>query len=204
VQQPVPESVTDLPATDKEPALPGAKGGQVEAKPTPVAGERQEQIQEERRREEEMSTSYWRKQEPEPALPGAKAAQAEPIQEEEQRKAEAAAEDTSRPVANTSGQGKAAIVPEEIKKWNWGAFLLNAIWGLGNGTYISLLTFVPYVGWVMAFILGFRGNEWAWQNKRWESVEHFQKTQQKWTQWGVGITIAFAVLGFFVAIVSAQ
>jgi len=26
---------------------------------------------------------------------------------------------------NTSGQGKASVVPPEIKKWNWGAFLLS-------------------------------------------------------------------------------
>jgi hypothetical protein len=26
---------------------------------------------------------------------------------------------------NTSGQGPNAVVPPEIKRWNWGAFLLN-------------------------------------------------------------------------------
>ena len=31
---------------------------------------------------------------------------------------------------NTSGQGKAAIVPEEIKKWNWGAFILGSYMGV--------------------------------------------------------------------------
>jgi hypothetical protein len=131
---------------------------------------------------------------------------------EEQRKTEATAEDTpqspiinaSRSVANTSGQGKDAIIPEEIKKWNWGAFLLNGIWGPANGVYIALLSFIPFlispflvllidpiylylylfipITLPMSLILGIRGNKWAWQNKRWESVEHFQKTQQEWTQ----------------------
>ncbi len=76
---------------------------------------------------------------------------------------------------NSSGQGKNAIVPAAVKKWNWGAFLLSWIWGLGNKTYISLLVFVPIVGLAMPFLLGARGSAWAWQNKRWESVEEFKR-----------------------------
>ena len=26
---------------------------------------------------------------------------------------------------NTSGEGKGALVPEELKGWNWGAFFFN-------------------------------------------------------------------------------
>jgi hypothetical protein len=44
---------------------------------------------------------------------------------------------------NTSGQGERAFVPPEIRRWNWGAFLLNWIWGIGNHTYIELLTMIP-------------------------------------------------------------
>jgi hypothetical protein len=43
---------------------------------------------------------------------------------------------------NTSGQGVGAVVPPEIDCWNWGAFLLNWIWGIGNNTFIALLMFV--------------------------------------------------------------
>lgn len=74
---------------------------------------------------------------------------------------------------NTSGLGKAAQVPIEIKKWNWGAFFANWIWGIGNRTYSALLTLIPLVGWIFAFVLGVKGSEWAWQNKRWKSVDHF-------------------------------
>ncbi len=35
-------------------------------------------------------------------------------------------------------------VPAEIDRWNWGAFLLNAIWGIGNNTFIALLTLVSF------------------------------------------------------------
>lgn len=99
---------------------------------------------------------------------------------------------------NTSGQGKAAIVPSEIDRWNWGAFLLNWIWGIGNNTYIALLMFVPFVNIVMPFVLGAKGSNWAWSNKRWESIEHFKQVQRKWAIWSV---IAYLVLiGLFVAL----
>lgn len=99
---------------------------------------------------------------------------------------------------NTSGQGKSAEVPVEILRWNWGAFLLNWIWGLGNNTFIALLMFVPFVNLVMPFILGAKGSEWAWQNKRWESVEEFQAIQKKWARWGVGVLVG--VIVFFVVL----
>lgn len=96
--------------------------------------------------------------------------------------------------SNTSGQGSSAYVPEEIKGWNWGAFLLNWIWAIGNQTYIGLLALVPYVGFIMAIILGIKGSEWAWQNRRFESVEQFRAVQAAWTKWGVIVFIASIVI----------
>ena len=95
---------------------------------------------------------------------------------------------------NTSGQGKSAVVPMELDRWNWGAFLLNWIWGIGNDTYIALLMFVPGVNIVMLFVLGFKGNRWAWRNKRWIDVDHFKRVQRKWAIWGVILWVAF--IGF--------
>jgi hypothetical protein len=37
-------------------------------------------------------------------------------------------------------------IPPEIDRWNWGAFLLNWIWGVGNNTFIGLLTLIPVFG----------------------------------------------------------
>ena len=62
---------------------------------------------------------------------------------------------------NTSGQGKGTELPDELKGLNWGAFLLNWIWGLGNRTYIALLALIPLVNFVMMFVLLFKGNKWA-------------------------------------------
>ena len=86
---------------------------------------------------------------------------------------------------NTSGQGSMAAVPPEIDRWNWGAFLLNWIWGIGNNTFIALLVFVPFLGFVMPFVLGVKGSAWAWRNRRWDSVEHFMTVQRKWAKWAV-------------------
>jgi hypothetical protein len=96
---------------------------------------------------------------------------------------------------NTSGQGPTATVPAEIDRWNWGAFFLNWIWGIGNNTFIALLMFVPMVNVVMAFVLGAKGSAWAWRNKRWDSVGHFKATQRRWAQWGVGLFLASIAIG---------
>ncbi|MFW0981767.1 cytochrome c oxidase assembly factor 1 family protein, partial [Vibrio parahaemolyticus] len=72
-------------------------------------------------------------------------------------------------------------VPEQIKGWNWGAFAFNWIWGIRFRTYRALLVFVPFVNIAMLFILGFKGNEWAWKHNQWSSVEEFKNSQRKWS-----------------------
>jgi len=87
------------------------------------------------------------------------------------------------------------VVPREINRWNWGAFLLNWIWGVGNNTFIALLTFVPFLGLIMPFVLGARGSAWAWRNGRWDSIEHFKRVQRLWAIWGLVIWIV--MIGLF-------
>src|SRR5262245_6740544 len=106
---------------------------------------------------------------------------------------------------NTSGQGAAATVPGEIDRWNWGAFLLNWIWGIGNNTFIALLMFVPVVNVVMIFILGAKGSSWAWRNKRWEGVAQFRAVQRRWAWWGVAAWVgaALACVALFFALAAS-
>jgi Cytochrome oxidase complex assembly protein 1 len=85
-------------------------------------------------------------------------------------------------------------MPPEIRGWNWGAFLLNWIWGIGNNTFIALLTLVPIFGLIMPFVLGAKGNRWAWRNGRWDSVEHFKRVQRRWAIWGTIIWIGMIAL----------
>ena len=108
--------------------------------------------------------------------------------------------DLPRDSVNSSGMGKEAELPDGVKGWSWGAFLLNWIWAAFNGTYIGLLAIVPYVGFIMAIVLGIKGREWAWRNKRWESLEHFNHVQKGWSIWGVGLVFGLTLLGIVAAI----
>ncbi len=107
-----------------------------------------------------------------------------------------------QPDGNTSGQGESSQVPVEIKKWNWGAFFMTWIWGIGNQTYIALLGLIPLVNIVMMFILGAKGNQWAWQNKRWDSIEHFKRVQRRWSQVALGLILLWLIITIAVAVLS--
>ena len=105
---------------------------------------------------------------------------------------------------NTSGRGPAAELPAEVGRLNWGAFLLNWIWGLGNGTYIALLSLVPIANMIMPFVLLFKGDQWAWQNSTWRSVEHFRSVQRNWAIAGAvvyGLGITFVVVPIVAVVV---
>lgn len=105
---------------------------------------------------------------------------------------------------NTSGMGPKAAVPAGLGSWNWGGFLLTWIWGIGNNVWWSFLVFVPYLGaLVMPWVLAFKGNEWAWQSKRWDSIEHFKRVQHTWAMWGLGITIGITVFICIIMVVIA-
>lgn len=95
----------------------------------------------------------------------------------------------TEPARNTSGQGEEAVVPPEIRRWNWGAFLLTWIWGLGNGTERALLVFVPIAGLAMPFVLGAKGSEWAWKNRKWKDVAAFRAAQRRWAWAGLAATV---------------
>lgn len=110
---------------------------------------------------------------------------------------------TVAPGANNSGMGAASVLPEELKGLNGGAFLLSLFWSIAHSTWIGLLCLVPYLGWIMCFILLFKGNEFAWQNRKWESIEQFKKVQQIWLYWGIGVIVVSLVLGFGFGILGA-
>ena len=94
--------------------------------------------------------------------------------------------------------------PNAVKGWSWGAFLLNGIWAIGNNTWIGLLAFIPALGLIMALILGFKGREWAWKNKQWNDIEHFNRVQRKWSLWGVACYVGAFVIGIVAGILVPQ
>lgn len=100
-------------------------------------------------------------------------------------------------------------VPTEIKKWNWGAFMFNIWWGIGNKTYLPLLCFIPYFNFIWVFVCGFKGNEWAWKNGNYRAsdIEKFLTIQKTWNRGGIAqftisiiITVLILVLYTFAAI----
>ena len=86
--------------------------------------------------------------------------------------------------------------PANLHNFNWGAFWLTWIWGVANGVWISLLCFVPFVGFIMQFVLGFKGNEWAWeQQKHSKSASDFESSQSSWSTAGWVILLISFLIG---------
>ena len=105
--------------------------------------------------------------------------------------------------ANTSGMGGGVYIPPEATRWNWGAVLLTPIWSIFNHVWIGLLSLIEPLGIIVSIILALKGSEWAWRSKRWDSVEHFKRTQRTWAVWGVVVTIVsfvIMVIGLIVAV----
>lgn len=100
---------------------------------------------------------------------------------------------------NNSGKGNNLKTPSGLKKWNWGAFFLTWIWGLGNGTFIPLLSLLPILNFIMPFYLGINGHRIAWESRYWSDVASCNRTQRKWGILGLvlhGVLIAILVFHF--------
>ena len=88
-------------------------------------------------------------------------------------------------------------LPPTVRRWNWGAFLLSWIWAIGNQVWIGVLAVLPMMTPVMMFVLGVKGNEWAWEKRRWRSVEEFHAHQQKWAVAGLVVWAGMIALAVF-------
>ncbi len=110
----------------------------------------------------------------------------------------------SEGLINTSGQGNlfnsSIPVPDEIKGWNWGAFLMPYFWPFSNHVWIGLLCFVPQVGLIMAIALGSKGNEWAWKSRRWRSIAHFKAHQRGWAIAGLLFGVPASLMVWYMAL----
>jgi hypothetical protein len=106
-----------------------------------------------------------------------------------------------------------------LGKWNWGAFFLGGIWGFFNGCWwiflvylgIYLCCMVPIlnlfagIGSIVFWIMtGVKGTEWAWNNRTWDSVEDFERTQHSWAVAGVCIFCLNILVSIIVGLVAAS
>jgi len=112
----------------------------------------------------------------------------------------------SQPVSINLGPYAARPVPPEILVGlNWGAFFLTIFWSVAHNVWIGLLSLVPGLGWVVPFFLLFKGNEWAWQCRQFQSVAQFREVQRKWMiagliVWCAGLLMAIAYFALLVAL----
>ncbi len=85
-------------------------------------------------------------------------------------------------------------VPPEIKRWNWGAFLLCPFWCLRHGIWQGFLLAVPFFGFLVPFWLGATGNQKAWMKNKDSDLKAFLKRQKYWSIAGVTV-FAVALFG---------
>lgn len=110
--------------------------------------------------------------------------------------------------------GPGQPLPSQYRKFNWGAFLFNWIWGLNHKKPILLVILgANLLGYVLPDVLsmilslasfaaciyiGIKGNEWAWESGRFHDPEDMQRCQNTWGWWGLGIILlccgSYAVL----------
>lgn len=93
-------------------------------------------------------------------------------------------------------ENKKVSLPAQARGWNWAAFLLGPLWGIPNGAYVTVLFYIlsPFtiVGiFITPFIVGAKGNEWAWTKKDWSSSKEFQGVQKRWMIIAVILSILF-------------
>ena len=83
--------------------------------------------------------------------------------------------------------------PKNLHKFNWGAFVMNVFWGIGNKSYLTLWCLVPFFNLIWMFVCGFKGNEWAWNSGCFKTVEEFEATQKTWNRAGIAALICMIV-----------
>jgi serine/threonine protein kinase len=104
---------------------------------------------------------------------------------------------TNQETRNNSGCGlknRVEKVPEAIKGWNWGAFLVPWIWLWQNRVWSGLFCFLPIIGFPMAITLGIKGNEWAWKSRHWRSIQQFKEYQRSWAIAGILFAAPISIL----------
>lgn len=72
-------------------------------------------------------------------------------------------------------------------RWNWGAFGLYPIWGFFNGCWWGILVslFLGFLFPIPNIVFGIYGTRWAWEKRKWNSLQEFMKTQSDWAVWGI-------------------
>jgi hypothetical protein len=86
--------------------------------------------------------------------------------------------------------------------WTFG--LIASLYGAsGFASWLGIFTRVVSLSAIVVFLLrlGLRGNDFAWRNRQWSSIEQFRRVQKFWAFCGVALTVAWLLFHFmFVAV----
>jgi hypothetical protein len=98
-----------------------------------------------------------------------------------------------------------ANVEGELRKFNWGAFLLNWIWAFGHGLWLwGILGLIPLVGTIVMFVLGFKGNRWAWEKGDYTGAEDLRRRERKWAWAALWVYLGIFVLAFLIGLLAGS
>lgn len=109
---------------------------------------------------------------------------------------------------------------DKIGRWSWGAFGLSWIYlssmkykwwwaflilmGITNGLSKSSDIALSWIGIIIQLaimiVLGIEGRKIAYENRKWESREHFLKVQRIWDIWGVVFTVLIFIVYFIIGL----
>ena len=96
----------------------------------------------------------------------------------------------------------AAEDPQELERWNWGAFLLAPFWTLANKLERwTIVTFIPGVNLLAVIYLGRYGNRLAHGKSDIRSIKDFMVLQAQWNKSAFrifGLAIAGSIVGLFI------
>ncbi len=117
---------------------------------------------------------------------------------------------------NTSGKVKNSNIPTTVlKKFNWGALVLNWVWALRYKPITAIILIVLFCIKAIFVIMdiktiaiilelsiygyiiwmGINGNKWAWQKYHYKSEKEFHMIQQRWAKAIIFVTVIPFIIG---------
>jgi hypothetical protein len=70
---------------------------------------------------------------------------------------------------------------------------------VGLGVISLALSFVPFANLILPFYFGLKGNDLAYDTRRFTSIDQFVAVQNAWRNWGFGFGAAGLAVGLLAA-----
>lgn len=110
-------------------------------------------------------------------------------------------------LASIKGKITSQDYDADMAKFNWGAFWGTWIWGINNKvsqTYWAIPAFFMGAFPFAAIIFGIKGNEWAYKNRDWDSMEEFHDSQSNQAMiWTIAAPAVWVVMSIVISFIIA-